>query len=67
MNDHTEANVLVRAHPKIPHVAKARQFLIDVEDHMVEQSTTVMRQGCRMDLDLEGEAGQAMALGHIAR
>ena len=65
--EHTPQHPQVRPHPKLKHLWKARQFLVEIEDHMVESVTNVMKGGVRMAFRLEGEEGKAIALNHVGQ
>ena len=67
VSEHTPANPMVRQHPKLPNLMKARQYNVQVEDTMVEQVTNVVKGGIRMSYQLEGDTGTSIALQHVAQ
>jgi hypothetical protein len=66
-SEHSAQNPQIRAHPKLKHLVKAKQFYVELEDHMVETVTNVMRAGVRMDFNLEGDAGKDIALEIVGK
>ena len=59
--------IRARAHPKIPHVEKARQYKVQVEDKFIKTMEDVVQQGMKMGFNAEGSAGEDIVRSKLAR
>ena len=57
----------VRLNPRIPHCLKAKQFHVSIEDAQIQEASEVLRQGMKMEFDVDGEMGQQFARQHMDR
>ena len=59
--------VRVRAHPEIPHVQKAQQFKVQIEERFKKMTEDVARQGMRTTFDADSPGGEDIVRNTLAR
>ena len=57
---------LARPHPRVPTCLRATQYLVDVDDSLVEACDQVLKRGAVVDIEPEGDAGAAVVRNIVA-
>ena len=65
-NDTTDQCPLVRPHPRIPSCLAAQQYLMIIEDKLIETADKVLKRGASMSFTPEGDAGETVVRGIMA-